>query len=159
MNKCLVIYYSLEGNTKYAAEIIAKEIGADTLRLEPVKDIKNNAVKNLTGGKDVIAKKEPELKPFNVNIQEYDILIIGTPVWAGNFVPAVRTLLSKYNIEDKKIALFSCHAGGKGKTLENMKEILSAKNTVIGMNDFIEPLKEKNDEEIVKWAKSLMETG
>ena len=33
----LIVYYSLEGNTEYAAKIFADELGADRLRLDPVK--------------------------------------------------------------------------------------------------------------------------
>ena len=34
--KAIIVYYSLEGNTDYTANILAKELGADLLRLEPV---------------------------------------------------------------------------------------------------------------------------
>jgi hypothetical protein len=35
--KTLIVYYSMEGNTEYAAEKIASELGVETLRIEPLK--------------------------------------------------------------------------------------------------------------------------
>jgi flavodoxin len=40
--KILIIYYSLEGNTKLIADTLERALNADTLRLEPIKDIKPN---------------------------------------------------------------------------------------------------------------------
>ena len=49
--KTLIVYYSLEGNTEYAANRIAEKLGADTLRLYPVKEYKSTgAGKFLDGG-------------------------------------------------------------------------------------------------------------
>ena len=62
--KSIVVYYSLEGNTKYAAEKIAGMIGADLLELKPVKSYPTGKVgKFLWGGKSAVMAETPELEP------------------------------------------------------------------------------------------------
>jgi Flavodoxins len=157
--KKLVVYYSLEGNTKMIAEAISKEIRSDILELKPKKDIEvNGPMRYLKGGKQVVTKEKPELTPYNINPEEYEVLFIGTPVWAWNFTPAIRTFFSKTNLSGKKIALFSCNGGQNGKTFENMKKHLEG-NEFLGEIEFRDPLKndtEKNIEVVKNWAKKII---
>ena len=151
--KVLVVYYSLEGNTKFIAQKIAEAVGADLLGLKPKKEtVKPHSLsKYFWGGKQVMMKEKPELVSFDHNPEEYDLLFIGTPVWAWNFTPPVNTFLSTVELKDKKIALFCCHGGAKNKTLENMEAQLAG-NKIIGKIDFKEPLK-NNPEECTEQAK------
>ena len=158
--KKLVIFYSLDGNTKFISENIAEEIGADILELKPVKEIRrNNFMKLFSGGKQAMMKATPELQPIDKDPTEYDLIFIGTPVWAWTFAPALRTFFKDHKIENKKIGLFCCHGGGPGKIFEKMKEKLEG-NTVIGEIMFKDPLKhdKENDAKKAKeWASKLIE--
>lgn len=156
--KILVVYYSLDGNTKYLAESIAECVGADVIRLMPLKDIKNNKMKYFFGGKQATMRTKPELKPFDLKPAEYDVMIIGTPVWAFTMTPAVRSFLNKVQLKDKKIGLFSCHRGGLGKTITHMKEFLEG-NEIVSTINFQEPIKgELNKKDrACQWAQSLIE--
>lgn len=153
--KTLVIYYSLTGNTKLIAETIAKTAKADILELKPQKDINpKGLMKYFWGGKLALFKEEPALLPFSTNLNTYDLIIFGTPVWASTFAPALRTFFAQNKIANKKIALFCCHGGDKGKTLEKMKEALGD-NECLGMIDFREPLKKdssKSTQQAAEWA-------
>lgn len=156
--KKLVVYYSLSGNTRSIAYAMAKSIEADILELKPEKDIKENGfMKYFWGGKEVIMKEEPKLYPLEKNPNEYDILFIGTPVWAGSFTPALRTFLNTIKLEDKKIALFCCHDGGKGNIFNNMKKYLD-RNYIIGEKEFVKVSKDiASNENIAKeWAKNII---
>jgi len=158
--KNLVVYYSLEGNTQYLAENIAECVGADILRLMPVKDIKNNKTKYLFGGRQAVMKKKPKLLPLDKNPEEYDMIIIGTPVWASTITPAVRSFLSSSTFQDKKIGLFCCDRGGPGNVIMHMRELLEG-NEILGTINFKEPIKgEKSKKDAVcKWAQGLIETA
>lgn len=68
---------------------------------------------------------KPEIESLNKNPIEYDFLFIGTPVWAGSFAPVLRTLFDCMRFKDKKIALFCCHAGAKGKVFEKCYKSLT----------------------------------
>ncbi|WFD11665.1 flavodoxin family protein [Tepidibacter hydrothermalis] len=155
--KKLVIYYSFEGNTKLLSQIIAQNLDADILEINPKDEVKRKGfMKYLWGGKSVFMKEKPELEPISIDIDEYDLLIIGTPVWAGTFTPALRTFFDKYDIKNKKIFLFCTHNGGPGKTLENMKSELDM-NNVIGVKDFVNVSKniEVNKNIAEKWVEEI----
>lgn len=120
--KTLVIYYSFEGNTEYAAKELAKKLGADIQRIEPVNELKSKGFyKYIWGGRQAVMKKKPEIISLDKNPQDYDIVVIGSPVWASTYAPPIRSLLDRYPIEDKKIGLFMCHDGGPGKAMERLK--------------------------------------
>lgn len=153
MNKILVIYYSLEGNTKFIAQKIAEATGSDILELKLKKEtVKPHSLsKYLWGGKQVMMKEKPELLPFEANPNQYDLLFIGTPVWAWSYSPPINTFLAGTKLGDKKIALFCSHGGAMGKTFENMEKELSG-NKIVGKIDFKEPLK-NNPEECAEKSK------
>lgn len=158
MSKTLVVYYSLEGHTRLIAEIISKELKADLLELKPLKDLVNKEKfsKYFWGGRQVLMKEKPELKPFNKNPDNYDLIIIGTPVWAWNYAPPIRTFFEKTDFKNKKIALFCSSSGSKGGTFINMKKQLKS-NQVISEMEFLDKnTKEQNKLEARKWAKSIL---
>ena len=138
----------------------AEEIGADTLELKPVKEIsRNNFTTLFTGGKQAMMKAEPEIQLFDIDPQEYDVIFIGTPVWAWTFAPALRTFFSKYKIEGKNICLLCCHGGGSGKIFEKMEEKLGG-NTILGKIKFKDPLKNEKEEDAQRakeWARDIIE--
>lgn len=156
--KSLIIYYSYEGNTKLIANEIAKTLNADIMELKPVNEMKSKGfMKYVWGGKAAVMKKKPILNPLPHNISDYDLIIMGTPVWAGTFAPPFNTLFSENEIVNKKIGLFCCHAGGKGKVFYNFKKHLS-QNLIQGELDIIDPLKNNKSDLLIQaknWAKSL----
>ena len=94
--KSVVIYYSLEGNTDLVAKMIAERIGADRIRLKPEKDIQSTgASKYLLGGKGVMLNERPKLTNGEINLDQYDTLIIGTPIWASSFTPPLTHFFPK----------------------------------------------------------------
>jgi flavodoxin len=111
--KAIVVYFSLEGNSKYIADKVAEFMGADTLRLQPLKDYpKGNVSKFVWGGKSVVFGEKPKLAAYDFSAADYDVIIIGTPVWAGSFTPPIKTFIRDNDLSKKKIALYACHAGG-----------------------------------------------
>jgi len=154
--KKIVVYYSLEGNTKFVAQKIAEAIGADLLELKPKKEIvkPHSLSKYFWGGKQVMMRERPELLPFVQNPQDYDVLFIGTPVWAWNYTPPINTFLADAKLTGKKIALFCSNGGAIGKTFENMEKELTG-NKIVGKIDFKEPLKnnpQECEEKVKRWA-------
>ncbi|SHK20373.1 Flavodoxin [Anaerobranca californiensis DSM 14826] len=145
MVKTLVIYYSFEGNTKFIAETIAEKLGADLLELKPEKELNSKGfMKYIWGGSQVVMGKMPKLQPLDKNPLDYDLLIIGTPVWAWSYTPPLNTFFNNVKITGKKIALFSCHGGQNAKTFEKMEKALEG-NEIIAKQDFFEPLRDKEE--------------
>ena len=156
--KVAVMYYSLEGNTKKVAMKISDKLNADIYELKEVKSIvpKTGFLKYVWGGKQVVMKEKPDLEELNINIDEYDCVFIGTPVWASTYSPAIRSFLSKYTIKGKKIGIFCSHSGGLGNTIQNIKDNLPG-NDFIAEIDIVDPLKNdiESNEKIDKWLQTI----
>jgi flavodoxin len=156
--KAVVIYYSYEGSTRLIAESMASAIGADLLPLIPKKEMTRQGFsKYFWGGSQVMMKRKPELMPFKVDPHDYDLILIGTPVWAWTFSPPVAALLKIVDFSGKKIGLFSCHGGQNGKTFLNLKNHL-ADSQVLGEIDFFEPANKDTEisvERAKTWAREI----
>lgn len=155
--KTLVIFYSYEGNTRLVGETIAKELGADLEEIKPVKEMTSKgSMKFMWGGRQAIMGSKPELKPLEKDLDRYDLLIIGTPVWAWRPTPPIKTLLEDH-LPERKLAFFCSHEGGPGKTFEKMKQ-MAGDAEVISEMDFFAPLvkeKEQTLKKAMEWANKL----
>lgn len=111
--KRIVVYYSLSGNTEEAAKKIALKLGADLMKLETVKSMpKNFAARIFVGGGQVIRNYIPALKPLDKDVNAYDEIILGSPIWNSKGVPAVNAFLQEAAAAEKVTALFFLSAGG-----------------------------------------------
>lgn len=121
--KIALVYYSLDENTAFAAEKIGLRLGADILRLKPEKEYPTDKIaKYFWAGKSAAFQEAPRLRPFNFDINNYDVIILGTPVWAGTFAPPMRTFIRAHTWEGRKVALFaSCSGGGTEKCFQQLR--------------------------------------
>lgn len=124
----VMIYYSLEGNTESAARAISDILGCDILRIEPKKEYPTGKVtKFLWGGKSAVMSETPELKPYSFDGAKYDLIIFGSPVWASNIAPPIRTFIRDNDLSEKKFAAVACQAGnGAEKAFEKLSALLGA---------------------------------
>jgi len=155
--KTALVIYSLDGNCAYAADIIKSNLNADLIRIQTKDEKKRGkAARFFWAGGMMFSKRNPPVKEYQFDPSVYDLIIIGVPVWAGSPAAPVKTFLSQTPITGKKTAVFVCHAGGKGKSLDILKSYLKG-NIIIGEADFLNPA--KNNEEINKnisdWANKL----
>lgn len=129
--KILVTYYSRDGHTKAVAQRISKALEAD---IEEVIDKTNRRgfINWFLAGRDAMKKKLTEIEPIKSDPAQYDIVLIGTPIWAWNMAPAVRTYLSQNKGKMRSVAFF-CTQGGSGgqKTFGYMEELSGLKPKAI----------------------------
>jgi len=129
MSKTAVVYYSFEGHTEELAKKIADELKADIFKLEPVKDIKTHGFfKYIIGGFRAIRDNSPQLKNINPDTEKYDLIVLGSPVWAGKCAPAVNTFIFQNNLEGKNIALFCSNRGAVGQFFQNIEDKMGKVN-------------------------------
>ena len=134
--KTAVIFYSFDGNSALVAETIRDSFKADAFEIKTVDAKKRTGfAKFFWGGSQVFFHKKPALLPLEVNVNTYDLIILGTPVWAGSPSPAMVSFLSGTPLSGKKVALFCCHGGGKGKALEKFRALLPG-STIVAETDF-----------------------
>ncbi|MDR1575259.1 MAG: flavodoxin [Treponema sp.] len=155
--KTAVVYYSFDGNCALVAEQIKAILNADLIRLQTKDEKKRGGfAKYFWGGAQVVMRKKPALKPYDFDAAAYDLIIIGAPVWAGSPAPPLETFLSAAKISGKKLALFLCHAGGRGKAMDKLK-LLLAGNTIAAETDFINPAGNTGElkRKVEEWLKPL----
>lgn len=133
--KALIAYYSYRGNTKRIAELIAKETGADTLRIETVVPYEGSYNKVVNQGQDEVnAGYCPAIKPLSIDLSKYDTIILGTPVWWYTFAPAMHTFLKSQNRSGKTIYPFATNGGWIGHTFKDFKNICTGAEMKSGLN-------------------------
>lgn len=157
--KAIIVYFSLEGDSKYVADKIAQIIGADTLRIEPIKAYPTSRIKKyIWGGKSVIFREKPKLKQYEFTKRHYDLVIVGSPVWAGTYAPPLKSFFKDNKIASKKIALYCCCGGGSTeKCLRKMQEDSQARGLVPTLS-LVEPAKNPTkevEEKIEQFCKKL----
>jgi flavodoxin len=156
--KTVVVYYSYDGNCAFIAKQLKSQLNADIVALETADEKKRTGLaKYAWGGSQVFMRKKPALKPYNFDPAAYDLIVLGTPVWAGSPSPAIVSFLSRTKIAGKRIALFICHAGGRGKAMEKFEALLPG-NTIAGKIDFINPARGDPEEALKKtaeWVKTI----
>ena len=156
--KILVVYYSFEGNIKFIGDIIAKELGADVLELKLEKETTSKEyMKNYIGEKQVLMKTTPPLKEYDIKIDDYDMLIIGTPIWSGTYAPAIRTFFAQEKIENKTIGVYYSFTVKPGLIVENLSKELKG-SCIVAKIGFRDPLKNKPElakERARRWAQDL----
>ena len=111
--KTLVLYYSQTGTTKTVADEIQRQLGADIDSIVPVESY----------GYDYYAtierwRKEREdsikvvIKPIHANINDYDTIFLGFPVWGGTYASPIATWLADNKLEGKTIITFATFGSG-----------------------------------------------
>ena len=114
--KTAVVYFSWSGNTRFAAETIAKKAGADLFEIKAETPYNNDFGKCCDEAKPECNGKK--LRPINpmegLDLAKYDVVFVGTPNWWGTMAPPVRTWVtqSKDALEGKTVCLFQTHGGG-----------------------------------------------
>lgn len=74
----------------------------------------------------------PEIAESNVQIDDYDVIFLGFPIWWYVAPTIINTFLEKYDFSGKKIILFATSGGSKfGKTVEELKVSVSADAEII----------------------------
>lgn len=123
MAKTLVVYYSRTGLTRKVAGAITRALGADS---EEIIDCADR--KGITGfwnaGKEAHKKISAQIKPLQRNPSDYELVIIGTPVWAFTMSCAARAFIEGNKGNCKSVAFFCTTGGTSGeKTLREMAEL------------------------------------
>ena len=121
--KSLVAYYSRSNITEKLAQEIAGKANADIEEIVPKVNYQGK-LGYVRGGKDAMSEKVIDLEELKYNPVDYDVVYLGTPVWAGKASTPLYSYI-KQNADKFKNVKFFVTAGGKGfdSTLEQMERI------------------------------------
>ncbi len=133
MKKAIVLYYSFEGSTKKVAKYLAEHLDIDIHEIKPVKEIPTKSfIKYIWGGGQVVMKSKPAIEELKLSLDDYDMIFLGTPIWAGTFAPPIHSLLEKKFMANKSIAYFYCHEGGASRAENAAKVAIEKNNQYLG---------------------------
>lgn len=157
MSRRAVVYYSLTGNTKEAAEYIAAKLGADIIRLNTVKKMPTEGGKMfLIGGTQATMGLKPKLEPVSADFAAYDEIILGTPIWAGKNAAAINSFLQDGSIRNKVCGVFTLSGGGDNdRCLATLKKRLPDIRWSVALADRRTKAAEKNKEAMDKFTEEI----
>ncbi len=169
-SKVLVVYFSRadentgvgyieKGNTRILAEMIADKTKADIFEIKPAKSYPKEYEPAIELAKQ---EKENNARPEVVgqlpDVQKYDVIFLGYPIWWGDLPMAVYTFLEKENFSGKTIIPFCTHEGsGISGTEGYIAEITKAK-VLDGLEmrgSVAQNSRDKAKEEVMEWLKKL----
>lgn len=137
MSKLLVAYFSSTGHTAKVAKLLAEALGADIHEIQP-KEPYTRADLNWMNKKSRSSVEmnnkafRPELIGSNVNIDAYDVVFLGFPIWWYVAPTIINTFLESADFSGKKIILFATSGSSKfGNTVEELKVSVSADTEII----------------------------
>ncbi|MFH1678219.1 MAG: flavodoxin [Candidatus Omnitrophota bacterium] len=133
--KTIIIYYSYSGNTKSVADILAENLNCkyevEILRLDAL----DESSSFFHQAARAFFHKEAKISSAEFDLSGYDLICMGTPVWAFGPAPAINTYLKKcFGLEGKEAVLFTTYGSGTGvnRCFNYMQGVLSKK----GVKDF-----------------------
>jgi flavodoxin len=129
--KTLVVYYSRTGKTRFVAEKVASELKAE---IEEVVDLKSRSGRFgfLKAGYDATRGNETEIEEIKKSASDFELILIGTPVWNSRPASAISTYLKRNDFAGKKVAVFCTNEGmGEEKAVDRTKALIS-KGDIVG---------------------------
>lgn len=114
----LVVYFSATGNTEAVAETLAETQGAEIYEITPEdpyteEDLDYNNDSSRANAEQNDESSRPAISGTIDNIDDYDVIYVGFPIWWGNMPRIMYTFFDTYDFSGKTIAPF-CTSGGSG---------------------------------------------
>ena len=157
--KKLVVYFSYTGNTEMIANKIKEKLDCDILKIETKVPYSTDYDKVVNDEQNSEASNHlPEIKEININLNQYDTIILGTPVWWYRPTPAIRTFLTKKNLDGKTIIPFATNAGWLGRTFNEIKNLCPNSKIEKEMNIVFKSYSDKlktDEKEIDNWIDKI----
>lgn len=127
--KILIVYYSSGGNTKTVAQNLHLVVGGDIKEIQLLEKYPND-IFNMS---KIIRKQMKENylpKIDNIDISNYDVIFVGSPVWNFSLSLPIQSFLKNNNFENKIVIPFFTYSGGanKNKLFNNIRDSIDAKD-------------------------------
>lgn len=130
--KTLVVFFSCTNTTKTLAEYAADILSADIYEIIPVEPYTEADLAYYTNGRADREQNDPSVRPAISgsvsNMSDYDVIILGYPIWHGQAPRIISTFLESYDFSEKTIVPFcTSHSSGIGSSADDLHALCSAK--------------------------------
>ncbi len=121
----LVVYFSATGTTKLLAEYAAEVLNADLYEIVPEEPYTDVDLAYYTNGRADREQNDPDARPAISgsveNMEDYDTIILGYPIWHGQAPRIINTFLESYDFSGKSIIPFcTSHSSGIGSSADHL---------------------------------------
>lgn len=126
----VILFYTLGGATRAEAQRLAEESGA---RLCEVREQKKRGLFSafFPGCPHAMKRRASKLQPLDVDLNAYDHITVGCPIWAGFPAPAFNAVVALLPA-GKQVSLFFCSGSGDStKSAEGTKELIAARGCAL----------------------------
>lgn len=130
VSNVLIAYFSCTGTTETMAEYAAETLAADLYEIVPEEPYTEEDLAYYTGGRADQEQNDPAARPAISggldNLEQYDTIFLGYPIWHGQAPRIISTFLESYDFSGKTIIPF-CTSGssGIGSSAENLHSLCS----------------------------------
>ena len=124
-HRILVAYFSATGTTRPLAEYAAEHLHADLYEIVPEQPYTEADLAYYTGGRCDREQDDPSVRPAISggveNMEQYDVVVIGHPIWHGQAPRIISTFLESYDFSGKTLTTFcTSHSSGLGSSAKNL---------------------------------------
>lgn len=143
--KILVVFYTRTNHTRTVAESIVKECGADVLQIKDAHS-RQGVFGYLLSGADALFKRLGRIQPVNIDAGDYDLIVLGTPVWLFSLSSPVRTYIAEHASSFNQVAFFCTEGGSGGERAFQQMSAMIGRNPVATMEVTETDFKNGSDE-------------
>lgn len=125
--KVLLVFYSRSGHTRAVAHALSDALSCDVEEIIDETD-RRGLRGYLRCAVDAVFHRKASVLPLKVDPTDYDLVIVGTPVWNASVSAPVRTFLEVYSGRLRRVAFFLSYGGsGKGRVFRQMERLAGTK--------------------------------
>lgn len=154
--KALVVYFTRTGNTKQVADFIHETIESDRVELKTVEPYPESYNELLTQAQQEInSGYSPPLSTTIENMESYDIVFVGYPIWHGTTPPPIVTFLTEYDFSGKIVVPFCTSASSSGSSSFQKVQQLCLQSTVLDGLWLMSSSVESSQTRILEWLNRI----
>jgi len=144
----LLIVYSSGREIQYISHIIKDKFNADIIE---VKDLnrKRGFFNNIKSNFNALRSTNTEISPETIDLDDYNLILVGCPSTMGNASPAIKTLINNCDFSNKNVILYTTtKANNATGVLKQMKKLVEDNNGVV-VNTFIQRVNDKSEQDLM----------
>lgn len=129
--KTCIIYNSWSGNTRSVAERVSAACGGKLIEVKS-NEYSSRLTAYTIGCYRAMKGMSDPIEPAKIDVLSDDLIVIGTPVWAGRATPAINAAVAALEgCKGKKAVIFATCGGKERETLFFLKKALEARGVTV----------------------------
>jgi len=142
-----IIIFSSSKKMKIINKTLKEKTNSDCIEIKDLKK-KNGFLNNIKNNFNALRSQKTNIEPEKVDLEKYDLILLGSPSTLGSISPAINTFLDKNDFTNKNVIIYTTTNTGKGyDVLKQMKQKVEEKGGIV-LNSFIMRVNNKSDEEL-----------